>query len=105
MDLSYKVITGQPALVAASISRSIGQFERYYHQIKIGITANPSRRSKEHACDGWKRMLVKYKSSSVRNANVIEKYFIAHRKELTNEWNGYSKLPEPGPYYVYLLMK
>lgn len=105
MDLYYNCITGQPSTVAASITHSIAAYERWHGKVKIGITADPVRRCREHAADGWQLMVVKYKTSSVRNANQVEKYFIAHRQELMNEWPGFSNLPEPGPYYVYLLMK
>lgn len=71
--------------------------------IKIGITSNPERRKTVHSRDGWKQMVVKYKTGSVRNANTIEKLFIEQRQELTNEWPGFSNMPSPGPYFVYLL--
>ena len=105
MALSYSYLTGQPSAVAQSIGRSIGQFERRYQSIKIGITSKPERRKAEHSKDGWSRMVVKYKTGSVRNANTIEKLFIEQRRELTNEWPGFSNMPSPGPYFVYLLMK
>ena len=91
--------------MAQHIARSIGQYGRRYKAIKIGITSNPERRKAEHSKDGWKQMVVKYKTSSVRNANAIEKLFIDQRRELINEWPGFSDMPSPGPYFVYLLLK
>lgn len=105
MQLTYNYISGQPSNVAASLSRSLSQFEHYYSQVKIGITANPERRANEHAQKGWQRMVVKYKTSSLRNANTIEKYFINGRQELKNKWTGFSPLTGPGPYYAYIIMK
>lgn len=105
MDFSYRYLTGQPSTVTARLSCSIGQFERYYSQVKIGITSNPERRSREHARLGWQRMVVKYKTSSLRNANTVEKYFINGRQELKNKWTGFSPLSGPGPYYTYIIMK
>ena len=75
MHLTYKCISGQPSNVTASLSRSLSQFERYYSQVKIGITSNPERRANEHAQQGWQRMVVKYKTSSLRNANTVEDLF------------------------------
>lgn len=105
MELSYNYLTGQPKEVAAAIARSIAAFERNYKHVKIGITGRPTQRSAEHATDRWRRMVVKYKTSSVRNANAIEKYFIEQRPELKNKWTGYSYMTATGPYYVYILMK
>ncbi len=105
MQLTYKCISGQPSNVTASLSRSLSQFERYYSQVKIGITSNPERRANEHAQQGWQRMVVKYKTSSLRNANTVEKYFINGREELKNKWTGFSPLSGHGPYYTYIIMK
>lgn len=105
MQLTYKCISGQPSNVTASLSRSLSQFERYYSQVKIGITSDPERRAKEHAQSGWQRMVVKYKTTSLRNANTVEKYFINGREELENKWTGVSPLSTHGPYYAYIIMK
>ena len=105
MQLTYKCISGQPSNVTASLSRSLSQFERYYSQVKVGITSDPERRAKEHAQSGWHRMVVKYKTGSLRNANTVEKYFINGREELKNKWTGFSPLSGHGPYYTYIIMK
>lgn len=105
MKPSYQYLTGQPIAVVASIARSIAQYERYHSQVKVGITSNPERRANEHAQQGWQRMVVKYKTSSLRNANTVEKYFINGREELKNKWTGFSPLSGHGPYYTYIIMK
>lgn len=105
MEQSASYLSGQPATVAAGIARSIAAFERNYKHVKIGITGRPAQRAAEHASDGWKRLVLKYRTSSARNANAIEKYFIDRRPELKNKWTGYSYMTETGPYYVYLIMK
>lgn len=105
MEQSASFLTGQPATVAASIARSIAAFERNYKHVKIGITGRPVQRAAEHTSAGWKRLVLKYKTSSARNANAIEKYFIEQRPELKNKWTGYSYMTETGPYYVYMIMK
>lgn len=105
MQPTYRYISGQPAAVVASIARSIGQYERHYSQVKVGITSNPERRANEHAQSGWQRMVIKYKTSSRRNANLIEQHFIVTRPELKNKWAGNSQMTPSGPYYVYILLK
>lgn len=105
MELSYQYLTGQPTVVTASIARSIAQYERYHSQVKVGITSDPKRRAKEHAQSGWQRMVIKYKTSSRRNANLIEQHFIVTRPELKNKWAGNSQMTPSGPYYVYILLK
>lgn len=105
MQLTYNYISGQPTNVVANLCRSISAFERHYHAVKIGITGRPTQRAHEHQCDGWVRMVVKYKTSSLRNANTVEKYFINGRQELKNKWTGFSPLSSHGPYYAYIIMK
>lgn len=105
MELTYNFITGQPAAVAQSIARSIGQYEHYYRHVKVGITGNPDRRADEHGRDGWQRMAVRYETASIDVANSVEKYFITNRPELKNKWTGFSHMTKTGPYYVYFVMK
>ena len=105
MQLTYNYISGQPTNVVANLCRSISAFERHYHAVKIGITGRPTQRAHEHQRDGWVRMVVKYKTSSLRNANTVEKYFINGREELKNKWTGFSHMTPSGPYYVYILLK
>lgn len=105
MEISYNYISGQPADVIESLNRSISQYERRYKAVKIGITSNVKLRKQKHAQDGWTCMVMKYRTESVRNANIVEKYFIEHRPELVNEWTGFSPMTGHGPYYAYLLLK
>lgn len=105
MQLIYNYISGHPTNIVANLCRSISAFERHYHAVKIGITGRPTQRAHEHQCDGWVRMVVKYKTSSRRNANLVEQHFIVTRPELKNKWAGNSHMTSSGPYYVYILLK
>lgn len=73
MEVEYLFYEGQPSNVIASLRRSFGQYHRNYEHVKIGITSAPKRRFKEHLkrekkyC--WERMVVKYRTTSIRNAN------------------------------------
>ncbi|MCR4811751.1 MAG: hypothetical protein K5867_04050 [Bacteroidales bacterium] len=105
MELSYNYLTGQPKEVAAAIARSMVAFKHYYKTVKVGVTGHPYQQSAVYATDHWRRMVVKYKTSSIRNADAMSDYFTLVRPELKNRWAGFSYLTEAGPYYVYILMK
>ena len=100
--------TGWPKDVLASLKISNALYLRYYRNVKIGITNWPERRFYEHikrdSSIKWQRMVVKYKTTSVDNANKIENYFIDNESCLKNRWNGFSRMSEIGPYYVYFLL-
>ena len=99
--------TGCPNDVIESINRAISRYLLYYKNVKVGITGrDPQMRFNEHQKDGkWKRMVVKYKTTSERFANTVEKYFITTRPELKNNWLGYSELSKNGDNYLYVVMK
>ena len=69
-----EILSGYPKDVIPALERSLSQYERFYKDIKVGITGrNPQERFKEHQeNDGWERMVVKYKSSSEGFVNLIE---------------------------------
>jgi len=100
--------TGWPKDVLTGLKISIALYLRTYRNVKIGITNWPERRFYEHVqrdCTiKWQRMVVKYKTTSVANANKIEKFFIENESRLKNRWNGFSKMSDDGPYYVYFLL-
>ena len=48
MEVEYLYYEGHPANVIPSLIRSIGQYHRNYEYVKIGITAAPERRFREH---------------------------------------------------------
>ena len=105
MELVKKITQGPYTDLLATLTRSLAQYGHYYRHVKVGITADPTRRSYEHAADGWQRMVVRYQTSSRDVANGIEKHFIRSRHELKNKWTGFSHMTKDGPYYVYFLLK
>ena len=109
MEVEYLYYEGQPNNVIPSLNRSIGQYHRYYEYVKIGITSSPERRFREHLdrerkyC--WERMVVKYRTRSVRNANAIEDEFINNDTRMCNIWTGKSNMsPDADYYYTYILL-
>ena len=109
MEVEYLYYEGQPTNVIPSLIRSVGQYHRYYEYVKIGITSSPERRFREHLdrekkyC--WERMVVKYCTKSVRNANMIEDFFIENDKRMCNIWTGKSHMTnEAEYYYAYILL-
>jgi hypothetical protein len=109
MELEYKYYEGNPSNIISTLKRSIGQYQRYYKYVKIGITANPQRRCAEHGYRDttycWERMVVVYGTTSIKNANKVEKDFINGNKKMTNVWCGESPMtPNARKYYAYLLL-
>lgn len=100
--------TGWPKDICSQLNISVGQYQRYYNNVKVGITSNPYRRFRQHIDKNpemhWERMVVKYETSSVENANVVEKWFIHNRPDLTNQWTGDSPMSGQGPFYTYFLL-
>lgn len=100
--------SGWPKDVIPHLKVSIGIFKRYYKFVKIGITSNPDSRFSQHKkrdkIFSWERMIVKYKTTSVANANAVEDYFISTDDSLVNIWTGYSHMTDNGPYHVYILL-
>jgi hypothetical protein len=70
-EVEYWYIKGFPSNVLEALNRSIGQYKRNYRSIKIGITGRvPQSRFNEHQRNKkWDRMVVIYKTSSIKFAN------------------------------------
>lgn len=104
----YEYYTGWPKEIYERLNRTIGQYQRHYKNVKVGITNDPKRRFYEHINRDpemhWERMIVKYMTSSRKNANEVEKWFINNRLDLTNSWTGDSRMSESGPFYTYILL-
>lgn len=101
-------ISGSPSNVLSSLNLSIGQFKRYYKDVKVGITGrNPQIRFNEHLLDkNWKRMVVIYKTSSENFANTIEEWLVDRHSYylINNRKGGGSDLHKCGYHYVYVLL-
>ena len=107
VEYSRSYYSGYPTDVIPMLKISISLFLRNYKHVKIGITNNPERRWKEHLrqdWESWDRMVVKYRTQSVNNANRIEKHFIEYEPALYNRWTGWSNMSESEYYYVYILL-
>ncbi len=109
MRLKYDYWEGTFRVINNSLKKSISQYTRHHGTVKIGITCNPERRVKEHLkMDlGWEIMVVKYKTSSIKFINKMEKSHIEYQWEfITNQVNGGGgPNGKNGPYYLYLLLK
>ena len=105
--VEYKCITGNIGDVATPLTKSISSFCTHYSEVKVGITGRkPQYRFNEHLLDyNWERMVVKYATTSKKNANRLEKFFIATKPNLVNKWTGESDLAEKGKKYLYVLLK
>jgi len=87
------------------ISRVIGQYARNYKYIYVGITSRTEKRLGEHWRDDrfiWERCVIKYKSESERNVNIIEGWFINDDRTV-NKYIGWSHLKD-SPCYLYILL-
>ena len=107
LEYSHSYYSGFPKDVIPLLRISISLFLRNYRRVKIGITNNPERRWNEHLrqdVESWDRMVVKYVTKSVNNANRIEKFFIEAEPALHNRWTGWSNMSDSDYYYVYILL-
>ncbi|MCO6175366.1 hypothetical protein NHF50_09955 [Flavobacterium sp. NRK F10] len=104
----YEYQTGTFNDVKESLIRSIAQYLRHYNKVKVGITSNPLNRFSQHSNSGkgWKKMIVKYETSSVSYINEMEKLLIDNFSDLLqNEIGGGGGPNGKPPYYLYLLLK
>lgn len=108
MDLEFDYWTGSLNEVTESLIRSVGQYTRNYKGVKVGITNNPKGRCSAHSRSNfrWKKMIIKYKTSSVNYINQIEKIIIEHHWDyIKNKVGGGGGPDGQGPYYLYVLLK
>lgn len=105
MELKYDYWTGQFEDIKGSLIRNISQYSINNNAIKIGITSNPERKIKEHLDSnlGWKKMVIKYQTSSVNYINVMEEILINYHWEYTN--NERNMFNQSKFYYLYILIK
>lgn len=107
-SLEYYYETGWPDNIIETLNRSMGQYQRYYKYVKVGITSDPERRFGEHKRNrtyDWERMIVVYATKSVKHANIVEDWFIANREDLlVNKYKGKSNMCDSVYYYAYFLL-
>jgi hypothetical protein len=100
------IITGHILDVETKLIKSVYYFTGKYKRVKIGITNNPERRAQEHRKTGkWKKMIVKYHTTSVDYINDIERIIIEHHWDyIENKIAGGGGPNGIGPYYLYFLV-
>lgn len=91
----------------STLRRKISQIIRHWRIHKIGITANPVRREREHLADGYRdvRLLLKTTSRAVIRAieaELIHYYWFEPGNE-NRTGGGGGRLGE-GPYYLYVAL-
>jgi hypothetical protein len=105
MVLHYDYWSGQLNEVETSLEKSVANYANKYQKVKIGITNNPQRRSVElDKTKKWKRMIVKYYTTSEKNVSEVVNMISAHHWDLVeNEISG-GGLKGSAPYYLYVLV-
>lgn len=105
--VEYNYVTGHLSNVLLHLKMSVGILLSFNKEVKVGITGRDSQdRFDEHLKNyDWDRMIVKYITSSDKNANVLEDYLIGHYPQLVNKWIGTSNLSQEGYNYLYILLK
>lgn len=104
----YNYQTGRPGEIVSSVLRSISAYTRVdrVSYFKIGITCNPENRFRQAYADTYDKMLVVYKSASVKNVRELEYLLIEHNRELCDNIiaGGGGNYGEP-PYYMYVVVR
>ena len=109
MIIEENYVTGHPNEVFATLNQKIGQYKRNYKLLKIGITGQaPEERFTQHLKDhNWLKMVLIYRSSSIKYCNQIEEWLVDyHYDDLVNQRKGGgSQLRFDGPNIVYVLVR
>ena len=113
IDESY-IITGSTANCLPRIKNRISNLSNHWKYFYIGLTNRPKARFQEHRnSDGilWDRMVVLYKTSSLRKEGDFEEELILYYKngprasKLKNIKNGRQGALSAPPYYIYTIFK
>lgn len=111
MGIEWNLTTGWPSQVIGNLKRSITQFANNNAYVKVGITNNSDRRWGEHlkVDSGWERMIVLYKTSSVKHARYLEKELVEYFWNRDENYNftggGGGQLGNFTNYYLYVLLQ
>ena len=113
IDESY-IITGSTANCLPRIKNRMSNLSNHCKYFYIGLTNRPKARFQEHRnSDGilWDRMVVLYKTSSLRKEGDFEEELILYYKngprasKLKNNKNGRQGALSAPPYYIYTIFK
>jgi regulatory protein YycH of two-component signal transduction system YycFG len=104
----YSYWTGNPSSIVSSVLRSISAYTRVdrVSYFKIGITCNPENRFRQAYVSSYDRMIVVYKSDSIKNVRELECLLVEHNRELCDNIiaGGGGNYGEP-PHYMYVVLK
>jgi hypothetical protein len=88
-----------------TLERSVANYISKYQKVKIGITNNPQQKSVElDKTKKWKRMIVKYYTTSEKNVSVVVNIISAHHWDLVESEISGGGLNRCAPYYLYVLV-
>lgn len=108
MKLQHDYWTGHFENILVNFIKSISHYSINHSSIQLGITNNPERRLAEYIASkqGWKRMVVKYETTSVNFINIIEEKLTNYHWKFTSNIKGnVSEAHKTPPYYVYIIIK
>ena len=108
MELKHDYWQGQFEDILGTFIKSISQYSINHNGIKIGITNDPEKRLKEHITSnvGWKKMIIKYETTSINYINVMEELLINYHWEILSNIRGnVGETHKTPPYYLYIVIK
>jgi len=106
MKITYRLKKGNQTEILSKIDKSIQWYSKD-HDVKVGITTNPERRSSNYKNDtDYTRMVVLFKTQSSRVIRSFERDLVDYHWELIdNETGGGGGPLGSPPYYLYLVFK
>lgn len=106
--VEYSYITGRPQDIISSVLRSVSANTRKdrVRYFKIGITNGPERRFRQEYINNYDKMLVIYKSTSLKYVSELERELIKHNQDLAdNIIGGGGGNYGDSPYFMYVVIK
>lgn len=107
-NVEYYYFTGRPQDIISSVLRSISANTRKdrVRYFKIGITNGPERRFRQAYVTNYDKMLVIYRSTSLKFVSELECELIEHNKDLADNiiGGGGGNYGDP-PYFMYVVIK
>ncbi|MCY4240555.1 MAG: hypothetical protein OXD36_02295 [Rhodobacter sp.] len=112
MPVRWNFWTGHISEIIPTLRKALGAYARHNAGFKVGITANPEGRWRQHRKDGWREMVVIYRTASPDSVREAERLLIEHGWEchpdaIWNEQRGGGGGPMKGKadaYFVYVVL-